>query len=153
MATTTPLTAYPVRLPSPSVRFLCEAWWTCYSAGQHTWRTRSDLFLATGEPLSVIPRPFQQSLAFVIRPDTAWRGQAQTWRGVPCRIGRVSLWVPSEETAGLLRELSLLALLPRHEVEEVPPYVLLGTQFLIEHRAQVVLDGSVPGAVGKLVIP
>lgn len=153
MATTTLLTPYPVRLPSPAVRYLCQSWWTCHSAGRHTWRNRCDALLATGQPLSLIPRPIRESLDLVVAPVPGWRGQVLTWLGVPCRVGRVATWLPVQENPGQLREFSLLALCPQHDLDDAPPYLQLGTQFLLEVRAQVFLDGTAPSAGGKLVIP
>ncbi len=153
MATTTLLLAYPLQLPSPAVRYLCQSWWTCHSAGRHTWRNRSDSLLATGQPLSVIPHLIQEQLDLVIKPAPGWKGQIPTWYGVACRIGRVSLWLPIEENPGELREFELLTLLPKQDLEDAPPYIQLGTQFLIEYRASVELDASTLNAGGRLVVP
>src|SRR5947209_4850063 len=112
MPTTTGLVAYPVRMPSPAFRFLCQSWWTCHSNGRHTWRNRCDALLATGQALSVIPRAVQENLDLVIRPEPGWRGQVPSWFGVACRIGRVAMWLPIADNPGQLREFSLLALLP-----------------------------------------
>ncbi|MCI0458967.1 MAG: hypothetical protein L0Z62_18570 [Gemmataceae bacterium] len=153
MATTTLLLAYPLQLPSPAVRSLCQSWWTCHSAGHHTWRNRCDALLATGQPLSVVPHSIREQLDLVIRPEPGWKGQVPAWYGIACRIGRVSLWLPIEENPGELRELALLTLLPKQDLEAAPPYIQLGTQFLIEYNAQLALDASTLHAGGQLVIP
>jgi hypothetical protein len=117
------------------LRYLCRSWWTCHSSGRHTWRNRSDALLATGQPISLIPREVQDRLELVISPERGWRGQIPSWFGVPCRIGRVQHWLPIEEEAGRYRDFALLALLPREDPDDAPPFILLGTQFLLEFQA------------------
>jgi hypothetical protein len=152
MATTTPLTRYPLSYPDPTARYLLEAWWTCPSSPGHTWKQRSDCVLSTGEPFSVLPPTVRDSLDPEILPVRGWKGKIPTWYGQPCRIGRATLWLPAQEDGGLLHALSLLVLLPRQEPPDIPPFALLGTQFLLEHRARVILDSTVPGG-DRLVCP
>src|SRR5438067_5763710 len=104
MSTTTVLIPYPGRYPSPTVRYLCTAWWTCYSTPRHTWRNRCDLLLATDQAISVIPAAVLQMLDLVIKPAPGWRGQVPSWFGIPCRIGRVALWLPIQEHSGTYRK-------------------------------------------------
>jgi hypothetical protein len=153
MSTTTLLTPYAVLLPAPTVRFLCEAWWTCYSGARHTWRNRCDALLATGERLSVILPTTRRLLDIVVTPEAGWSGEVPSWYGVPCRLGRVALWLPVRENPGEYRPLSLLALLPKKDLEDAAPFVYLGAQFLVEHHVQVNLDCSSTTAFGQLVIP
>jgi hypothetical protein len=109
--------------------------------------------LATGQLLTVMPPRVTERFDLEIWPERGWRGQVPAWFGVPCRIGRVTIWLPILEGPAPLRALSLLALLPREEVEDAPPFVQLGTQFLLEHQAQLHLDGSSAAGAGRLVIP
>jgi hypothetical protein len=95
----------------------------------------------------------QESLELVIQTAPGWKGQAMTWFGVSCRVGRVALWLPIEENPGEYREFALLALLPKHDVEDAPPYIHLGMQFLLEQKGQVFLDCSTPAAEGRLALP
>jgi len=88
----------------------------------------------------------------MVMPERGWKGQIPTWFGVPCRIGRVKMWLSVLE-AELPREFALLALLPRHDLEDAPPFVQLGTQFLLEYRAKLDLDCSSPTIGGRLLIP
>lgn len=143
-----PLSFYP----TPTGHFLVEAWWTCYSSPPHTWRQRSDAILATGLPLTVIPFTIRNLLDLEITPTPGWKGFAPTWLGVPCLIGRVTLWIPIQEIPGHFRSFSLLTLFPQQDVPDTPPFVQLGAQFLLEHRVQVFLDGSAVGG-NRLVIP
>jgi hypothetical protein len=153
MSTTTVLNPYSGRFPTPTVRYLCTAWWTCYSTPRHTWRSRCDLLLATSQPLSVIPAAIRQMLDLVIKPVSGWRGQIPFWFGIPCRIGRAALWLPIQENPGEYREFSLLVLLPQRELKDAPPFIHLGTQSLLEYGAQVFIDGSSISLPGKISIP
>jgi hypothetical protein len=143
-----PLSFYP----TPTARFLAEAWWTCYSSPPHTWRRRSDAILATGQPLSVILPTIRNLLDLEIIPAPGWKGFAPTWLGVSCHVGRVTLWLPIQETPGQFHSFSLLALLPQQDVPDAPPFIQLGVQFLLEYHVQVVLDETATGA-NRLVIP
>jgi hypothetical protein len=146
------LTAYPLPFPTPTVQFLTEAWWTCYSSPPYTWRQRSDVILATGEPLSVILPNIRNRLDLEITPAPGWKGQAPTWLGTPCHVGRVTLWLPTQETLGQSRPFSLLTLLPQQDVPDATPFVQLGVQFLLEYHVQVVLNESTTGS-NYLLIP
>jgi hypothetical protein len=152
--TETLLYPYPLSFAFPTVRFLCEAWWTCWTAPgtHHTWRQRSDVLLATEEPLSVIVSQIRDGLGLAVTPEPGWTGPVPDWRGVPCTIGRARLWLPVE--GGLPhRPFSLLVLLPRHDPPDVLPYVLLGVQFLLEYEATVTLACSQVPVDGRLRIP
>jgi hypothetical protein len=152
--TVTPLRPYPLPPPFPTSRYLCGSWWTCWTAParQHTWRLCTDSVLATEEPLSVILPSISDPLDLVWRPEPGWAGPVPDWRGIPCQVGRVEMWLPLEGTF-LLRPFSLLALLPNHDPPEWLPYVLLGVQFLQENRAVVRLDCGQTPAAGSLTIP
>jgi hypothetical protein len=138
-------------MPSPSVRFLVRTWWTCYSAGSHTWRNRSDTMLATGQVLSIIPPAIRDTLDLEILPVPGWRGAVPTWMGIPCRIGRVTVWLPIQEPRGPYRSFPILVLLPQEDLPDAPPFVCLGARFLLEHHVQVFLDEGGNGY--RLVIP
>jgi hypothetical protein len=62
------------------------------------------------------------------------------------------MWLPSQETPGQMRPLSLVTLFPKQDVPHAPPFIQLGTQFLMEHNIQVVLNGTGTGG-NRLVIP
>lgn len=110
-----PLFPYPVSSPHPSTRFLCEAWWSCYSDPPHTWRLRSDVLVATGEPFSVVPPSIREPLNLEIKPPGFVPADEPSWRGIPCRFGRVSIWLPSADAPGKLEQFSLLTLLPEKD--------------------------------------
>jgi len=146
------LNPYPIPYPAPTARFFSESWWTCYSSPPYTWRQRSDVILATGEPFSVILPSIRDRLDLEIKPAPGWQGFAPTWLGVSCHVGQVTLWLPIQETPGQFHSFSLLALLPQQDVPDAPPFIQLGVQFLLEHHVQVVLNETATGA-NRLVIP
>src|SRR5437762_14137756 len=135
-----PLTPYPLLYPSPSVRFLCVTWWTCQSTPKKSWRSRSDSIVASGQALSVIPRSIRDLLDIRIKPVSGWKVAAPSWFGIPCSVGRATVWFPFADDPGLLHDYSLLALLPRDELADAPPFVYLGAQFLLEYRARALFD-------------
>jgi|GEM_PF-5535881 hypothetical protein len=139
--------------PTLTARFCAEAWWTCYSSPPHTWRKRLDVVLATGEPFSVIVPAARNFLDLEIVSAPAWKGIWMTWLGIPCQVGRVTLWLPSHETPGQMRSFSLLALFPQQDVPDTPPFIQLGVQFLLEYNIQVVLNETGPGGGKRLLIP
>jgi hypothetical protein len=147
------LTIYPVPAPIATVRFLSQAWWTCHSSPGHTWRVRSDVVLASGEAYCVVPFSTRQHLDPVIKPVAGTKGIAPRWRGAACSFGRLTIWLPIEEDTSTHRNFSILALLPKHDVADVPPYIFLGTQFLFEYRAELLLGCSTETPTGRLVIP
>jgi hypothetical protein len=104
----------------------------------------------------VVPRTVRDLLDIEIRPAPGWGGSAPSWFGIPCSVGRVTVWLPVEENPGQHRDFPLLALLPRDDLADAPPFIHLGTQFLLEYRAQVTLDcspGTPVASSGRLLIP
>jgi hypothetical protein len=152
--TTTALRARPLSLAFPTCRFLCGSWWTAWTNAQrqHTWRACTDSVLATDEPISVMFPSLREPIDPVIAPEPRWQGAVPDWRGIPCDIGRVELWLPCDD-ALTLRPFSLLVLFPNQNPPDWLPYVLLGVQFLTEYRATVTLGCSPTGSLGQLVIP
>src|ERR1700736_2410757 len=108
----------PSLMPAPAdvVHYVCEFWWTCHTgtAGKHYYRELLDSMLATGQGLSVIPPAVLERFDLVITPEPGWKGQVPTWFGVPCRIGRVKMWLRVLGEPAPYREFSLLTILPRH---------------------------------------
>jgi hypothetical protein len=99
-----------------------------------------------------VPQSVYDRLDMVSVPEASWSGTAPTWRGVPCDVGRVTIWLPVQGHL-VLRDLSLLALLPQSDPPDSLPYVLLGTQFLLEHRVTLRLDCGQPPGNGHLEVP
>jgi hypothetical protein len=105
--------------------------------------------------LSVIPPQIRHTLDVVVHPEPNWTDPVPDWCGVPCRIGRVELWLPIVGLAPL-RPFSLLVLLPVQSVSFQPPFIHLGIQFFIEYGASLLFDCSSASATsswGRVVIP
>ncbi len=109
--------------------------------------------LAPGLLLTVMPPTVTERFDLKILPERGWKGQVPTWFGIACRRGRATIWLPILEGPAPLRALSLLALFPGEEVDDTPPFVQLGTQFLLEHRAELSIDYSSSAGEGRLLIP
>jgi hypothetical protein len=141
--------------PTPITHYLCESWWTCHTApgSRHRYRERLDCILSLTPGLAVIPPAVFERLDLIVRPERGWKGQTPTWFGVPCRIGRVSMWLAVQGTPGPYREFSVLAQLPRRDLEDAPPFISLGTQFLLEYQAELQLNCSSPREEGRLIFP
>jgi hypothetical protein len=142
-------------LPLPTSHYVCESWWTCHSApaSKHQYRERLDSILATSQGLSIIQPAVLERLDLVTTPERGWKGQVPTWYGIPGRVARVTIWLAIRDEPGTYQEFSLLALFPRRDLEDAPPFVHLGTQFLLEHTAAIHLDCSSPAGEGRLVMP
>lgn len=63
------------------------------------------------------------------------------------------MWLPCQETSGQPRPFSLLTLFPQQDIPDAPPFIQLGTQFLLEYKAQVILNETGTGGGNRLVIP
>jgi hypothetical protein len=90
-----------------------------------------------------------------MRPEPNWSGAVPDWLGIPCRVGRVEVWLPLQ-SGPPYRPFSLLALLPRQEPPDLLPFAFLGVQFLIEYNARIELDcssGDPLSCTGQLIIP
>ena len=94
--------------------------------------TSADGWIDTGAPLSVIPfhvhhqRLLWQPLA----------GIRTTWAGQRCDVGRVEIWLPTEEPPFLRGPLSLLAKFPNQDPPGDPVPILLGLEFFLTHHAE-----------------
>ncbi len=89
-------------------------------------------WLDTGAPLSVIPFHIHQK-------GLRWKsipGIRTTWSGQPCDLGRIDLWLPSDQPPYLYGPLSLLAKFPRSDPpgDDIP--VLLGLEFFLAHQPE-----------------
>jgi hypothetical protein len=102
-------------------------------------------WLDTGAPLSVIPfHIHQQGLRWPSIP----RIQA-TGAGQRCDLGRIDVWLPTDQPPHLHGPFSLLAKFPQSDPagDDVP--ILLGLEFFLSHQAKLQLfppprDGSIP---------
>ncbi len=150
----TVLHAEPVAYPYPASRSYCQSWWSCRTAPRKkaTWRMPFDSLLATSDDLSLLLPSIRDLYDIVISPEPRWgKRRVPAWHGLACRLGRAELWLPVEEADLPLRPFSLLVRVPSSDPPGALPYVLLGTQFLQEHRARIELDAGT--GIGRLTIP
>jgi hypothetical protein len=104
--------------------------------------------LSTGDVLSVVFRVNSNRLRACA--GAVGHDYPLSWLGVPCEL--VRLWIGLPVLGSTTpRPFRLLALLPTRDVEDVPPCIRLGTEFLQANRASVELTSS-PWQ-GQLVIP
>src|SRR5262249_22905113 len=108
------------------------------------------------EELSLLLPSIRHLYDIVVAPEPRWgRRRLPRWREIDCRLGRVEMWLPVFDGPQPLRPFSLLVRIPKHDPPPQPPeplpYVLLGTQFLVEYQATLELDAAKNS--GKLVIP
>ncbi len=104
--------------------------------------------LSTGEGFSVAFRSNRRQLH--IFADQVSHDYPLSWLGIPCELVRLRIGLPVLGSA-TPRPFRLLALLPTRDVEDMPPCIRLGTEFLQATRASVQLSSS--PCEGRLVIP
>jgi hypothetical protein len=137
--------------PFPTGGYCCDAWLFCFNLARQAYTSRRfRALLSTGEPYSIV-LPFLRGngTSIVCEEETACQ-QTHVWWGVPCRFVRVRMRLPVVG-ATMPRPFVLRALLPLREVEDVPPLIRLGGNFLYDNSAQMELDSN-PWQ-GRLLIP
>jgi len=137
--------------PFPTACYSCEAWLFCFNVRNRAYTTRRfRALLSTGEPYSlVLPFLGEDGTFLVCEEETACQ-ETHVWWGVPCRFVRVRLRLPIVGSSNP-RPFLLRALLPLREVEDAPPFIRLGGNFLYDNAARVTLESD-PWQ-GKLIIP
>ena len=106
-----------------------------------------EAWLDTGAPLSVIPFHIQQK-------GLRWQpipGIQATWSGQPCDLGRIDIWLPTDQPPCLRGPLSLLAKFAQSDPPGPPVPVLLGLEFLLSHQAELILP--LPPQHGVIRLP
>jgi hypothetical protein len=101
----------------------------------------------TGAPLSVVPR-------YVHRQGLLWQslpGIHATWSGQRCDLGRIDIWLPTDQPSYLRGPFSLLAKFPRSDPPGDPVPILLGLGFFLTHQAELHLP--LPPRDGQILIP
>lgn len=92
-------------------------------------------WLDTGAPLSVVP-------FHVHHQRLAWQPMAgirTTWAGQPCDMGRIDVWLATEQPPYLRGPLVLLAKFPHSDPPGDLVPVLLGLEFFLTHQAEFTL--------------
>ena len=101
----------------------------------------------TGAPLSVVPfRIHSQRLLWTPVPGTP-----VTWKGQPCTLGYVDVWLPTDQPPYLRGPLPLLAKFAHSDPPGAPVPVLLGLEFFLAHQAEFELRP--PPREGRVVLP
>jgi hypothetical protein len=105
------------------------------------------VWLDTGAPLSIIPFHAQQrGLHWQSLP-----GIRATWAGQPCDLGRIDVWLPTDQPPHLHGPFSLLAKFPQSDPPGHPVPVLLGLEFFLAHQAEFQL--FLPPQGGRILLP
>jgi len=115
------------------------------SPGQQAMSTWG--WVDSGAPLSVIPHLFQARYV-------AWRpipGVRVTWAGLPCDLGYIDIWLPTEQSPSPRGPFPILAKFPRRDPPGGPVPFLLGLEFFLSHQAR--LDLPPPPQQGTIHLP
>lgn len=115
-----------------------------------------ECLLDTGAPLSVIPHAIHSNNRLAWQPlPGPWPPGLTTWLGVPCTLGRIDVWIPNHEAPLGRGPLSFVAKF----AHATPPRIsgalpiLLGLNFLADHRAEVALQCHTIPDAGSLQLP
>lgn len=133
--------------PCPTALYSCTARLLAHGPSGFT-SLLFEALLSPGDPVSVVLPFFSQGETRIVCEETPY--QELSWFGVPARLIRVRLGLPVVGRSEP-RPFTLLALLPLREVEDVPPLLRLGAEFLYSQRAEVHL--SADPCEGRLIIP
>jgi len=132
------------------ISYYCESRLLCFNTDTAAYTSRPfGTILSTADPVSVVFRPTRRTPAQVVC-ERIPHDAPLSWFGAPCVLVRVRIGLPVVGNP-TPRPFSLLALLPLRRVRDTPPFLRLGTGFLVAHRATVRLTSS--PARGELVIP
>jgi hypothetical protein len=109
-----------------------------------------ECLLDSGVGISVLPPAVRRGLGVQVDLLPGWQGKPITsWHGVRCRIGRLLLSIGGFWFIPLVR-------VPVQEKRWMPPYLLIGTEFLKFKRAIVRIDCtslSPQQPCGELILP
>jgi hypothetical protein len=108
--------------------------------------TPQEAWLDTGAPLSVIP-------LHIHNKGLPWQpipGIKTTWSGQPCDLGRIDMWLPTDQAPYLCGPFSLLAKFPQSDPPGDPVPLLLGLEFLLTYQTEFHL--LCPPQQGTLVL-
>jgi hypothetical protein len=92
-------------------------------------------WLDTGAPISGVPfHVHHQRLAWQPIPEIRI-----TWAGQPCDLGRIDIWLQTEQPPFLRGPFALLAKFPQSDPPGDLVPVLLGLEFFLAHQAEFTL--------------
>ncbi len=135
--------------PAATGCYLCTTRLLCYNAIQGTITSVAvHALLSPADPFSVVfPLNAPEFRPIIERIDYPY---PLAWCGVRCGLARLRIGLPVVGS-GPPRPFRLLALLPLRPIEDVPPFIRLGAEFLHANRASVQLSTAPCG--GRIVIP
>jgi hypothetical protein len=120
-------------LSFPSARLSLEVYGRTVLPARHV--TSLDCWLDTGAPLSAIP-------FYVHNQRLLWHplpGIATTWMGQRCDLGRVDIWLPTDQPPYSRGPFSLLAKFAQSDPPGPQIPVLLGLELFLAYRAEFTL--------------
>jgi hypothetical protein len=87
------------------------------------------------------------------RQGLVWQrlGVRATWSGQPCELGRIDVWLPTQQLPNIRGPLSLLAKFAQSDPPGDPVPILLGLEFLLTYQTEFHL--LCPPRQGTLVLP
>ena len=136
--------------PFPTACYMCGIRLFCYNSQRMAYTSPTcRALLSPGDPFSVV-FPYRAPEGSVILYDPVAVSAPPTWFGIPCRFVRLRIGLPIAGSSSP-RPFRLLALLPLAEIEDVPPMLRLGAEFLHANRGSVSL--STTPCEGQLAIP
>jgi hypothetical protein len=109
--------------------------------------TSLDCWVDTGAPWTVIP-------FHVHHQRLLWQpiaGMVTTWAGQRCDLGRVDVWLATQQPPSIRGPFSLLAKFARSDPPGPPVPVLLGLEFFLAHQAEFHL--LPPPRHGSILLP
>jgi hypothetical protein len=135
---------------SPTACYVCGIRVFCYNSQRNVYTSPAcRALLSPGDPFSVV-FPYRDPEGRTIVYEPVVVSAPPSWCGVPCRFVRLRIGLPVVGSSSP-RPFRLLALLPLAEIEDIPPMLRLGAEFLHANRASVSL--STTPCEGQLVIP
>jgi hypothetical protein len=140
---------HPEARPFPTSCYRCLARVFCHDTRRQTLTSRTfGALFSPGDPYSVVlPYQEEEDVRIIADPVPV---SAPSWYGVPCQFVRLRIGLPIVGSSAP-RPFRLLALLPLEEIEDVPPLLRLGAEFLHANHASVSL--STTPREGWLLIP
>jgi hypothetical protein len=136
----------PVRAVSfPLARLVVPLYFSTSLPGPEV--TKEACWLDTGAPISLVP-------FHVHHGRLVWQpipGVQTTWFGQRCDLGRVEIWLATDQPPSLRGPMSMLAKFARSDPPGPPVPVLLGLEFFLTHRAEFQL--FLPPRGGMILLP
>jgi hypothetical protein len=137
--------------PFETACYQCDSQLLCFDDEKKaiTSRTFRALF-SPGDPVSIVLPSCNREGLRIIYEAIPTLSLIPWWYGVPCSLVRVRLGLFVVGSA-VPRPFTLRALLPQRELDDVPPFLRLGAEFLHANNVNVQLSSR--SCEGRLLIP